>query len=126
VGDAFLAEFKKRADQWAAATNAELPAPEPEEKKPPTRPIAELDLRQAGVRTVLLANGFRPDHSWIEGVTTDEQGWPLHRRGVSQVPGLYFVGLPWLHARKSSLFLGVGDDAEYIVGHLASRRGSWP
>jgi putative flavoprotein involved in K+ transport len=59
-------------------------------------------------------------------VTTDEQGWPLHRRGVSQVPGLYFVGLPWLHARKSSLFLGVGDDAEYIVGHLASRRGSWP
>jgi putative flavoprotein involved in K+ transport len=126
AGDAFLAEFKKRADEWAAATNAELPAPEPEEKKAPTRPISELDLREAGVRTVLIANGFRPDHSWIEGVTTDEQGWPHHRRGVSDVPGLYFVGLPWLHARKSSLFLGVGDDAAYIVGHLADRKAGVP
>lgn len=126
AGDAFLAEFKRRADEWVAATNAQVSAPEPEEEKAPARSISELDLRAAGVRTVIGANGFRPDHSWIDGVTTDEQGWPRNRRGVGEVPGLYFVGLPWLHTRKSSLFLGVGDDAEYIVGHLADRKFNAP
>jgi len=100
--------------------------PEPEEEKADFPTITELDLRKAGVKTVIWANGFRPDHSWIEGVEVDEQGWPIQKRGVAAVPGLYFVGLHWLHKRKSALFLGVGEDAEYVAAHLASRMvGAW-
>jgi putative flavoprotein involved in K+ transport len=46
----------------------------------------------------------------------------VQRRGVTDLPGLYFVGVHWLHKRKSALFLGVGEDAEYVVSHLVSRR----
>jgi putative flavoprotein involved in K+ transport len=70
---------------------------------------------------VIWANGFRPDHSWIDGVATDEQGWPVQQRGVAPMPGLYFVGLHWMHKRKSALLLGVGEDAEYVAAHLAHR-----
>jgi putative flavoprotein involved in K+ transport len=54
-------------------------------------------------------------------VETDEQGWPLHVRGVSPVAGLFFVGLHWLYRRKSALLIGVGEDAEHIVSRLAER-----
>ena len=88
----------------------------------PARHVPELDLRAAGVTTVLWANGFRPDHSWIEGVETDEQGWPIHERGMSPIAGLAFVGLHWLYRRKSALLIGVGEDAEYVVSRLAGAR----
>ena len=83
--------------------------------------LSELALDEAGISTILWANGFRPDHSWIDGVEPDEQGWPVHDRGVSPVPGLYFVGLHWLHKRKSSLLFGVGEDAAHVVDHLEGR-----
>jgi putative flavoprotein involved in K+ transport len=51
----------------------------------------------------------------------DEWGYPHHERGVTTQPGLYAVGLPWLHSEPSSVLAGVGADAEHIVGHLASR-----
>jgi putative flavoprotein involved in K+ transport len=81
----------------------------------------ELDLRSAGVSTVLWANGFRPDYGWIDLPVADAFGWPLQSRGVAEFPGLYFVGVHWLHKRRSSLFLGVGEDAEYVASHLAER-----
>lgn len=102
-----------------AAHGLDVPEREPDEPPAPVRPISALDLAAENVTTVLWANGFRPDHSWIEGVETDEQGWPVHKRGVSPIRGLYFVGLHWLHRRKSALFLGVGEDAEYVVDRLA-------
>jgi putative flavoprotein involved in K+ transport len=122
AGDKFVAELKQRADEAVLRSKLDVGEPEPEEEKVPALPIAELDLRAAGVRSVIWANGFRPDHSWIEGVETDPQGWPIQQRGVvTGIPGLYFVGLHWLHKRKSSLFLGVGEDAEYVASHLADR-----
>ena len=69
-------------------------------------------MASSGITSILWATGFRPDLSWIDLPLTDEQGWPKHRRGVTEFPGLYFVGLHWLHKRKSSLLLGVGEDAE--------------
>ena len=121
-GDEFVANFKRRADEYVERTGLDVPAPEPDEPDAPLSPRSELDLRAEGVDTILWANGFRPDHSWIEGVETDEQGWPLHERGVSPLPGLFFVGLHWLHKRKSSLLFGVGEDAAHVAERLASRR----
>ena len=122
LGDEFVVDFERQADEYVERTGLDVPAPEPNEPDAPLSPRSELDLRAEGVDTILWANGFRPDHSWIEGVETDEQGWPLHERGVSPLPGLFFVGLHWLRKRKSSLLFGVGEDAAHVVERLASRR----
>ena len=124
AGDTFEAEFKRRVDALVLASKLDVADPEPEEEKAAVPEIGELDLHEAGVSAVVWANGFRPDHRWIEGLEVDEQGWPVQRRGVSSTPGIYFVGLHWLHKRKSALFLGVGEDAEHVVSQLAGRSKS--
>jgi len=77
------------------------------------------------VATVIWATGFRPDYRWIELPITGDDGWPRHDRGVVEsVPGLYFLGLPFLYAFSSMLILGVARDAAYVVGRIAARRVS--
>ena len=71
---------------------------------------------------VIWATGFEFDHSWIEPAVKDENGAIQHRRGVTAVEGLYFLGLPWQHTRGSALLGWVKDDAEYIAEQIASRR----
>jgi putative flavoprotein involved in K+ transport len=51
----------------------------------------------------------------------DQTGFPLHRRGVTAAPGLYFLGLPWLHTRKSGLLFGVGEDAAFLAATITTR-----
>lgn len=71
---------------------------------------------------VVVACGFRPDYHWI-GIpeVVDDFGLPLQRHGAStRVPGLYFVGVPWLRTRKSPLLLGVGEDAAMVAAQLAA------
>jgi putative flavoprotein involved in K+ transport len=51
----------------------------------------------------------------------DARGEPLHRRGITEVPGLYFLGLQWLSKMKSSFLSGVGDDAADLADHIAAR-----
>jgi putative flavoprotein involved in K+ transport len=74
------------------------------------------------VRTVIWATGFRSDYSWIHipGVLTD--GRVAHRRGVTEVHGLYFLGLSWQHTRGSALLGFVGDDAAYLADRIAAGR----
>jgi putative flavoprotein involved in K+ transport len=71
---------------------------------------------------VIWATGFRPDYRWIELPIFDEHGLPRHRRGVVQsAPGLYFLGMFFQTALRSSLMGGVGDDAAYIAGKIVNR-----
>ena len=69
-------------------------------------------------RTVIWATGFRSDYSWIDvpGVCSD--GQVSHRRGVTEVPGLYFLGLPWQHTRGSALLGFVKDDAAWLAAEV--------
>ena len=122
MGDEFVAGFRKRVDDHVAAHGISTPPPEPEEPHDPVTSPRELNLREAGVSTVMWANGFRPDYRWIEGLELDALGWPVHDRGVATTPGLYFVGMHWLHKRKSALFMGVGEDAEHVVERLVEHR----
>ncbi|MFY9633542.1 MAG: potassium transporter Trk, partial [Cellulosimicrobium cellulans] len=86
------------------------------------RITAAKDL-PAGVRTVIWATGYRPAFDWIEGLPLDTDGWPATSRGVvPELPGLYFVGMPFQYALTSGLVGGVGRDAEYVVEHLKARR----
>jgi putative flavoprotein involved in K+ transport len=74
------------------------------------------------VSSVIWATGFGLDHSWIEAPAVDSAGRPVHRRGVTESPGLYFLGLPWMHTRGSALLGWVGQDAEYIAGRIGAFR----
>jgi putative flavoprotein involved in K+ transport len=64
------------------------------------------------------ATGFRRDYSWLHAPVFDARGEPVHRRGVSSAPGLYFLGLRWLHRRNSHTIDGVGADAAYLAGRI--------
>jgi putative flavoprotein involved in K+ transport len=74
------------------------------------------------VAVVLWATGYRPDYSWISipGVVRD--GRVAHRRGVTGVPGLYFLGLSWQHTRGSALLGFVGEDARHVADRIAADR----
>jgi putative flavoprotein involved in K+ transport len=75
------------------------------------------------VAAIVWSTGFSPDFSWIDAAIMDGKGYPVHKRGVTSVPGLYVLGQRFLNKLNSSLIGGVGADAQYIAGHLAARYG---
>jgi putative flavoprotein involved in K+ transport len=75
---------------------------------------------------VIWATGFRVDHSWIDAPVFDDDGRVVHRRGVTESPGLYFLGLSWLHTRGSALIGWVKDDADHIAHHIGTFRRTAP
>lgn len=87
-------------------------------------PVRDLDLAAAGVGTVIWATGYRYDFDWVDlPIFADPRAraLPSHRGGVTGVPGAYFIGLPWLSKRKSSLMAGMGEDAAFVAEHLVGR-----
>jgi len=99
-------------------------APEPEIPPPALlewEPQVTLDLK--GFAAVIFAGGFRPDYeSWVRVPGAfDELGFPVHEDGASTAaPGLYFVGVHFLRKRKSSLFIGIGEDAAVVADRVAA------
>jgi putative flavoprotein involved in K+ transport len=80
------------------------------------------DGRAVDVANVIWCTGFRPNFDWIHLPVVGADGWPVHTRGVvSSVPGLYVVGLPFLHSAGSALLGGVGRDAAYLVEQMQLR-----
>ena len=84
----------------------------------PVSDSAALDLRQAGISSVIYGIGFHFDFGWIDLPIFGERGYPSYERGVTEIPGAYFVGLHWQHTAGSGLFYQVGRDAKYVVDHL--------
>jgi putative flavoprotein involved in K+ transport len=76
------------------------------------------DGGETEVDAVIWATGWRPDHSWIDLPVFDEDGRLRHRRGVTDVPGLYFLGLTWQHTRGSALLGWVREDAAFIADRI--------
>ena len=82
------------------------------------RTLSFADGNELEVDAVIWATGYRPDHSWIKLPVTDPNGRARHRRGVTDVPGLYFLGLSWQHTRGSALLGWIKDDAEFIAEQI--------
>ena len=82
--------------------------------------VNEMDLQERGVTTLIWA-GYSFDFSWVRFPVFDEDGFPIEKQGATNHTGSYFLGLHFLHKRKSGLFLGVGEDAEQVAGYLAAR-----
>ncbi|MGA2533835.1 MAG: NAD(P)-binding domain-containing protein [Candidatus Aminicenantales bacterium] len=125
-GDQRFRELMSLIKRFAAEHGLDLP-PIDEPGAFSAHAPESLDLSEFGV--VIFAGGFRPDYrSWLPWPDAfDELGFPLQRDGVSPiVPGLFFVGVHFLRTRKSSLFLGVGEDAtivsRYVGALFTSRR----
>ena len=88
-------------------------------------PPLTLDLAREGVRTVIWATGYEPDHSWVDLPVFDRKGRLRHDGGVvTEAPGVYRIGLNFLRRRKSSFIHGTADDARDLTDHLANHIGA--
>jgi putative flavoprotein involved in K+ transport len=128
--DAAFVDFTRQADAYVARNGLELPASDSSadllrNPQDVTDPVRTLDLASAGISTIIWANGFRYDFGWIDlpifaDATHPSRRIPQHKLGVTALPGVYFLGLPWLSKLKSAFLNGVGDDAEYLAEQIAS------
>ncbi|AMM52870.1 hypothetical protein TH61_09350 [Rufibacter sp. DG15C] len=79
------------------------------------------DGSQLAFHSIIWATGFQPDYSWLQiEDALDRLGAPLQHKGISAMPGLFYVGLSWQTSRSSALLLGAGRDAQFITTQLAS------
>lgn len=127
AGDASYLSMLDDADAYVERNGTDLPEePEARETYPDadclTHPIAELDLAEAGITSIIWATGFRQDFSWMNVDAFDETGKPQHQRGVSSEPGIYFLGLPWQSRRGSTFIWGVWHDAKHVADQIAIQR----
>lgn len=111
----FDARFKGLIESFAAL--AGIPLAEDDREWPDFDPpeLTDLSLDDAGIGTVLWTTGYAADYAWIDLPILDDAGLPRHHRGITDVPGLTFIGLLWQHNNASANLLGVFADAEYLV-----------
>jgi putative flavoprotein involved in K+ transport len=115
----FDQRFRPLFESYIAATGLDLP---PDDRQPfdfRVPEVTELDLASEGISTVLWTTGYAPDYSWLDVPVERQFGVPVHRRGITDVPGLSFIGMLWQRDNASANLAGVARDAEY----LASRWG---
>jgi putative flavoprotein involved in K+ transport len=126
AGDATYAGFLERADAYVEATKLDMPQDLAARAARPdpacvTAPLRRLAFDAENISSVIWATGYGVDFGWIDLPALNPQGEPVHRRGISEVPGLYFLGLQWLSRMNSSFLSGVGDDAAVLADHIAAR-----
>ncbi len=108
-------------DKYIAANNINTPAGGVYE--PVWQPAQErttLSLRKSGIGSVIWCIGFSPDFAWVDAPVFNGRGDPVHVRGMTREPGLYFLGLPWLHTWGSGRFSGVARDAYFLAEQIGA------
>jgi putative flavoprotein involved in K+ transport len=126
-GDANFFGMLDEADTYIARNNLDFPEePQARNLEPlpacVTDPLRALNLREAGITSIIWATGYALDFSWVKLDVFGAQGQPRHKKGISEVPGLYFLGLAWLSRRASPFIWGVWHDAATIASHIATSR----
>lgn len=125
-GDADYLSVLDAADAYVREQDLDLPE-EPDARRFAADPacvidpILKLNLADAGITSIIWATGYSLDFGWLKVDAFDNEGRPAHQRGVSRVPGLYFLGLSWLSRRASPFIWGVWHDADYLAGEIAAR-----
>ena len=108
-------------DRYAATCAWPAPAEPPPVIAVPAAP-SRIDLGRAGITAVVWATGFRPWYPWLAVPVLDRDGRIRHRRGVTEVPGLYAIGLRFQSRRSSTFVDGARHDAAYLADHLTAHR----
>jgi putative flavoprotein involved in K+ transport len=121
-GDLRFTKYKKSVDNYVRKTGLNAPeetssdqgVTEPDEA---LHPVLELDLKAADISSIVWATGFRYEFDWVKLPIFLDTGEPVHQRGVTSFPGIYFLGIKWLHKRKSHFMLKAGpaEDATYLA-----------
>ena len=122
--DNAFAELKRAADDYVRRSHIDAPEeekPNPNEFTGPMLPVPVLNLKVANITSVIWATGYKFDFDWLRIPVFGEAGVPLQERGVTRFSNLYFLGLHWMHTRKSGLLFGVGDDARYLSEYMEAR-----
>lgn len=125
--DAFSIELKQIINNFVRENGIDVPPGEVDPRDIAAGPdvaaagLVSLDLAAQGVSTVVWCTGFGGVFSWLQVPAIDAHGRPMHVRGASPVPGIYFLGLPWLHTRKSGLIHGIDEDARWIAESVVAR-----
>ena len=125
-GDVLYRGFLDMADAYVKQARLEMP-PEPDVHRLPPDPPGlanaprQLDIRADDIGSIVWATGYALDFGWIDLPIFKGDGEPVHQMGVTEVPGLYFLGLLWLSGPGSSFLSGVGDDASRLADHLVAR-----
>ena len=113
-------DFLEAAAAHALQLGMEVPVSERGERpRSPSAPT-EIDLEKLGIRSVIWCTGYRPAFGWIDVPVFDDGGAPIQERGATNCPGLYFLGLHWMHSFKSGALFGVGEDAAHIAALIDS------
>jgi putative flavoprotein involved in K+ transport len=123
--DEFASGFRDEIDKFVAAQGMDAPVVDPGDDYAGSDGLAQpevraLDLRAEGISTVLWSAGYSFDYSWVRPATLDSTGYPVQRSDYADSRGIYFLGMHFLHWRKSGLFYGVGDEAAAIADHISS------
>jgi putative flavoprotein involved in K+ transport len=123
LADLKLGRLLNTIDEWATTNGLDDSVPPPHRFEPtvvPSSPTLMLDVERSGITTVLWASGFRPDYSWLDVDVLDAKGMIRHDGGVmTDAPGMYLIGMPFLRRRNSSFIDGACDDAQDLVVALA-------
>ena len=126
-GDANYLSLLQEADAYIDRNGLDLP-PEPTahhidpDPSCVATPIRELNLKEAGITSVIWATGYAVEYDWLKADVFHDNGKPIHERGVSAEPGIYFLGLPWQSRRGSAFIWGVWHDAKYLADQIVKQR----
>ena len=125
-GNSYTLSLLDQADEYVIRNGLDFPLePEAREVLPDPQcvknPILEIDLKEAGINSIVWATGFDVDFSWLKVDALDENGKPKHERGISTESGIYFLGLPWQSRRGSSFIWGVWQDAKFLADQIQLR-----
>ena len=129
MGDKSYQTLLDAADAYAVREGLNLPEePEARLREPDpdclTNPVLSLNLHKANVTSIIWATGYERDFSWIKLDAFDGKGNPVHEKGASKVPGLYFLGLAWLSRRASPFIWGVWHDASHLADVISAKSKS--
>ena len=121
--DAVAESIKKTIDGFIEKNQIEAPTEPPYQPVwQPEQEVLSLDYEAANIGAVIWCTGYQSDFRWVEIPVFDGKGYPGHERGVTQVWGLYFLGLPWLYTWGSGRFSGIARDANYLADYIVARK----
>jgi putative flavoprotein involved in K+ transport len=114
--DNVASSIKSTIDKFIESKGIEAPLEEPYQPLwHPDPGCTALDYQEAGITSIIWSMGYGTDYRWIEIPIFDGKGYPSHQRGVTSVPGIYFIGLPWQYTWGSGRFSGVAQDARHLA-----------
>jgi putative flavoprotein involved in K+ transport len=113
--------IKEMIDEFISKENISAPAPHNDDADIPdteclcASAIASLNLKEHNINSIIWATGFNPDYSYIKLPVFNAEGKLKHKNGIPEIPGIYFLGYPWLLSRKSAILFGIAEDAAFIT-----------